>query len=179
MRLSKANVVVAIPTNGNDGREQMSGVFDYASKHTDWSIQIVNTRTDIANGVLEAALKNANGVLLSIDYGITEMSEQMLCENPKLKFVVTNDHLVPLYEKSENCRTLLLDNESIGRDAARYLASLGRFASYGFVHGAMRYPWSVEREEGFRASLPRNIPLLVFPPRKIAETSRYSWPTIT
>ena len=121
MRLSKTTVVVAIPTNGNDGREQMSGVFDYASRHTNWSIQIVNTRTDIANGVLEAALKNANGVLLSIAYGITEMSEQMLCENPKLKFVVTNDHLVPLYEKSENCRTLLLDNESIGRDAARYL----------------------------------------------------------
>ena len=55
MRLSKANVVVAIPTNGNDGREQMSGVFDYASKHTDWSIQIVNTRTDIANGEIGRA----------------------------------------------------------------------------------------------------------------------------
>ena len=55
----------------------MSGVFDYASRHTNWSIQIVNTRTDIANGVLEAALKNANGVLLSIAYGITEMSEQI------------------------------------------------------------------------------------------------------
>ena len=162
MRLSKANVVVAIPTNGNDGREQMSGVFDYASKHTDWSIQIVNTRTDIANGVLEAALKNANGVLLSIAYGITEMSEQMLFENPKLKFVVTNDHLVPLYEKSENCRTLLLDNESIGRDAARYLVSLGRFSSYGFVHGAIRYPWSIERERGFRSALPSKAQLFVF-----------------
>jgi len=162
MRLSTANVVVAIPTNGNDGREQMSGVFDYVSRHTRWSIQIVNTRTDIANGVLEAALKNADGVLLSIAYGITEMAEKLLSENPRLKFVVTNDHLVPLYEKSANCRALLLDNESIGRDAARYLASLGRFASYGFVHGAMRYPWSIEREEGFRSALPRKAQVFAF-----------------
>ncbi|MCR5751331.1 MAG: hypothetical protein K6G91_05165 [Kiritimatiellae bacterium] len=51
MQQSKANVVVAIPTNGNDGREQMSGVFDYVNLHTSWSIQVINSRTDITDGI--------------------------------------------------------------------------------------------------------------------------------
>lgn len=77
--------------------------------------------------------------------------------------MVTNDHLVPLVANHPNCRTLLIDSVSVGNDAARYFSSLGRFASYGFVHGAIRYPWSMEREEGFRAALPRKASISVFP----------------
>ena len=170
MKSEQANVIVAIPTNGNDGREEMSGVFDYVNRHPHWSLQIVNTRTDIANGVLYNALKNADGLILAIAYDIDQLVDRLINDNLMLKMVITNDHLVPFFTKNPRCRTLLIDSTSVGRDAARYFNSLGRFASYGFVHGAMRYPWSVEREEGFRASLPRNIPLLVFPPRKIADT---------
>ena len=163
MQPSKANVVVAIPTNGIDGREAMSGVFDYANTHTNWIIQIINTRTDISNGVLEAALKDTDGLLLSIAYGVTHLADKIITENQRLKVVVTNDHLVPLFAKYPRCRTLLIDSVSVGRDDARYFTSLGRFASYGFVHGAIRYPWSVDREQGFRSSLPRKTPLFVFP----------------
>ena len=74
MQPSKANVIIAIPTNGNDGREQLSGVFDYVNMHTNWSIQIINTRTDTVNGILESTLKNADGLLLSISYGVTRLA---------------------------------------------------------------------------------------------------------
>ena len=163
MQPSKANVIIAIPTNGNDGREQLSGVFDYVNSHTNWTIQIINTRTDTVNGILESSLKNADGLLLSISYGITRLADRFINENPQLKIVVTNDHLVPLFAKHPRCRTFLIDSVSVGRDAAHYFGSLGRFASYGFVHGAIRYPWSVEREDGFRSALPRKTPLFIFP----------------
>ena len=163
MQPSKANVVVAIPTNGNDGREQMSGVFDYVNGHTNWAIQLINARTDIADGKFENALENANGLILSIAYGSAWSADRILKGNPKLKMVVTNDHLVPMFATCHRCRTMLIDSVSVGKDAAHYFNSLGRFASYGFVHGAIRYPWSVEREEGFRSALPRKAPLFVFP----------------
>ena len=163
MQPSKANVVVAIPTNGNDGREQMSGVFDYANGRTNWAIQVINARTDIANGVLEAALRKADGLLLSIAYGDAQLTGRLIDENAKLKAVVMNDHLVPMFAQHPRCRTFLIDSVAVGRDAARYFSSLGRFASFGFVHGAIRYPWSIDREEGFRSALPRKTPLYVFP----------------
>lgn len=169
MKPEQANVIVAIPTNGNDGREEMSGVFDYVNRHPHWSLQIVNTRTDIAHGVLYNALKNADGLILAIAYDTDRLADRLINENPRLKMVIANDHLVPLFDKNPRCRTLLIDSVSVGKDAARYFNSLGRFASYGFVHGAIRYPWSVEREEGFRASLPRNMPFFVFPNRKIPD----------
>ena len=169
MKSEQANVIVAIPTNGNDGREEMSGVFDYVNRHPHWSLQIINARTDIANGVLYNALKNVDGLILALAYDINQLANRLINDNPMLKMVVTNDHLVPLFTKNPRCRSLLIDSVSVGRDAARYFNSLGHFASYGFVHGTIRCPWSVEREEGFHAALPRNIPLFVFPQRKIGD----------
>jgi len=163
MNNTRPKVIVAIPTNGNDGREQLSGVFDYINEHPGWEIQIIHSRTDIANGILESALESANGFILSIAYGITRFADRLINANPRLKAVVTNDHLVPLVDKYPNCRTMLIDSLSVGRDAAHYFGALGRFASYGFVHGAIRYPWSIEREKGFRSALPRKASLLVFP----------------
>ena len=169
MQQSKANVVVAIPTNGNDGREQMSGVFDYVNMHTNWSIPVINSRTDITDGILESALKGADGLLLATSHSTTRLADRILGENPDLKVVVTNDHLVPFFAAHPRCRTFLIDSESVGRDAAHYFGSLGHFASYGFVHGAILYPWSVQREDGFRSALPRRTPLFVFPERPSVE----------
>ena len=171
MTNARPKVIVAIPTNGNDGREQLSGVFDYINEHPDWEIQIIHSRTDIANGILEAALKSADGFILSIAYGITRFADKIINDNPRLKAVVTNDHLVPLVDKYPNCRTLLIDSVSVGREVAHYFGSLGRFASYGFVHGAIRYSWSIERENGFRSALPRKASLFVFPREESAKAT--------
>ncbi|MCR5752124.1 MAG: substrate-binding domain-containing protein [Kiritimatiellae bacterium] len=164
MKRSAPKVVVAIPTNGNDGREQMSGVFDYVNMHPGWKIHLINTRTDIANGALEIEAKDADGLLLSISCDNERIAERVLAKD--VKVVVTNDHLAPLYEGRPNCRVLLLDNESIGRDAVRHVNSLGHFASYGFVHGHIHFPWSDGRERGFRTGVPRKVELFVYPLHK-------------
>ena len=169
MKPEQANIIVAIPTNGNDGREQLSGVFDYVNRNPHWSLQIINARTDITNGVLYNAMKDADGLILAIAYDHDRLVDRLINENPRLKMVIANDHLVPLFEKNPRCRTLLIDSVSVGKDAVRYFNSLGHFASYGFVHGAIRYPWSIEREDGFRAALPRNAPLFVFPQRRLVD----------
>jgi len=163
MRPAKANVVVAIPTNGSDGREQMSGVFDYVKEHPHWTVQTIHMRTAITNGMLYDALKGADGLILDIAYDVERLAKTIIAENPDLKIVVTNDYLVPLFAMHPHCRSLLIDSVAVGKDAARYFNSLGRFSSYGFVHGAIRFPWSIDREEGFRSAMPRNTPLFVFP----------------
>ena len=163
MRPAKANVVVAIPTNGSDGREHMSGVFDYVKEHPHWMVQTIHMRTAITNGMLDDALKGADGLILDIAYDIERLAKTIIDKHPNLKIVVTNDYLVPLFARHPHCRSLLIDSVAVGKDAAHYFNSLGRFASYGFVHGAIRFPWSSEREEGFRSAMPRNTPLLVFP----------------
>ena len=132
-------------------------------EHANWSVQIINRERDIADGVLHEALKNADGFLLGIAYGITFNSRELIDEHPQMKIVVYQDHLAPLYTNFSCCRTLLIDSVSVGRDAALYFKSLGRFSSYGFVHGAIHYPWSMERETGFRSAMPPRMPLFTFP----------------
>ncbi|MBQ8126407.1 MAG: substrate-binding domain-containing protein [Kiritimatiellae bacterium] len=161
MRSTPPKVVIAIPTNGNDGREMMSGVFDYLNSHPLWEIHLINTRTDIANGALERMARDADGIFLSIAYENKRLARHFLSSD--VKMVVSEDHLVPLYAGRANCGTILLDSVSIGQDAARYFNSLGRFASYGFVHGHTHFPWSDERERGFRDAKPKDVPLYVYP----------------
>lgn len=163
MPTEQFRVVVAIPTNGNDGREQMAGVFDWVNAHPHWEMHIVNERTEITDGGLITAAREADGVILSIHRAnqLRPLPDDFPLD--RVKIVVTNDHLVPLFQGRPNCRTLLLDSEAIGKAAARYFNSLGRFAAYGFVHGPIRFPWSIEREAGFRALVPRKTPLFVFP----------------
>ena len=163
MPIEQFRVVVAIPTNGNDGREQMAGVFDWVNAHPHWEMHIVNERTEITDGGLITAAREADGVILSIHRAnqLRPLPDDFPLD--RVKIVVTNDHLVPLFQGRPNCRTLLLDSVAIGKAAARYFNSLGRFAAYGFVHGPIRFPWSIEREAGFRALVPRKTPLFVFP----------------
>ena len=130
-----SNVVVAIPTNGSDGREELSGVFDYANSHTHWALKIINTRSDISNGLFEDAIKNANGLILAISSNANWLIDTLLNDSNQLKIVVTNDHLAQAFAKCPRCRSMLIDSVSVGKDAARYFNSLGNFASYGFVHG--------------------------------------------
>ncbi len=148
MNDTRHKVVIAIPTNGNDGREMMSGVFDFVNSHPNWEIHLINTRTDIANGALERHAKDADGIFLSI--ACNPRSLQKLLSATKIKIVISEDSLVPLFAGRANCGTIVLDSVSIGEEAARYFNGLGRFASYGFVHGHKRFAWSEEREAGFR-----------------------------
>ena len=154
-------VVIAIPTNGNDGREQLSGVFDWVNTHAGWEVQLIITRSNIINGQFEKAVCDADGVYLCT-----------ACENERIarflqsldvKMVVTDEYLVPLYQKTPSVRFLIPNNVAIGRDAAHYFNSLGRFASYGFVHGAIHYLWSMGREKGFCMAAPRKMPFFSFP----------------
>lgn len=157
-------VVIAIPTNGNDGREQLSGVFDWINTHAGWEVQLIITRSNIINGQFEKAVCDADGVYLSTACDNERIAKFLHSLN--LKMVVTNEYLVPLYQGRPSARSLIPDNISIGRDAARYFNSLGRFAAYGFVHGAIHYPWSIGREEGFRAAAPQKMPIFVFPSKE-------------
>ena len=55
MQPSKANVIVAIPTNGNDGREAMSGAFDYANGHTNWTTGLIALTYNFVASICEGS----------------------------------------------------------------------------------------------------------------------------
>ena len=159
----RMKVVIAIPTNGSDGREQLSGVLDWVNTHARWDVQLIISRTNIMNDVFEKAATDADGVYLS--YDSINYDNQRLAKvfnSFHKKIVITNERLLPLYQINPDVRTIVLDNVAIGKDAARYFSSLGHFAAYGFVHGAIHYPWSVEREKGFRTNAPCKMPFFSF-----------------
>ena len=102
-------------------------------------------------------------LILAISSNANWLIDTLLNDSNQLKIVVTNDRIAQAFAKCPRCRSMLIDSVSVGKDAARYFNSLGNFASYGFVHGPIRCPWSIEREKGFRSVLPRKAPVFAFP----------------
>lgn len=156
-------VVIAIPTNGTDGREQMSGIFKYLNEHPQWELQTINAGTGILNGGLANAARDADGIILGCACD-KELIDTCF-RNPDLKMVACEDRIVRLCRKRANCRTMQIDSLSVGMDAARRFNALGRFASYGFVHGPFHFPWSIDRKKGFCSLIPKKAPVFSFPKR--------------
>lgn len=160
MDKARPKIVIAIPTNGSNGRELMSGVFQYLNEHPRWEIQTIITATGVRTGGLEVAASDADGILIAMSCS-KELLDKVQSRKT-IKIVACDDGIVRLCRGRSGCRTLQLDSVSIGKDVAQYLNSLGRFAAYGFVHGPFRQPWSVDRERGFRSFMPHGMKLHVF-----------------
>lgn len=154
-------VVLGIPTNSIGGREEMSGVFRWLGEHPVWEPKFFDTRTDILNGEFEAAAHGADGAIVATTGRGAALISRLLAM--RLKVVTTDEAMSGAFAGRRGFRALTLDGFAVGRDAAHHFNSLGRFASYGFVHGPAPLAWSVDRERGFRAAAPARIPVFAFP----------------
>lgn len=151
--ISPKRVLLAIPTSGADGRARMSGIYRWLGEGHDWNTVIIRTRADFTvNTVADEMSHGLDGAIIGIPYNFdvgqflvqadlplaimtTALTERTLANRPRTVFA-------------------LIDNRELGRTAAAYFQSLGRFAAYAYVHDARHSSWSDDRLAGFMSIHP-------------------------
>ena len=159
MKTRQRKILVAIPTNGPDGRLRVAGVLKYANTRTNWDLRIVSSRTAFTDAeVRELLVGGLDGCILA---AYTPAVEEIL--KKRIPTILALENMHQQIGKRPNCLSVLMDNHEIGRLAAEHFKSLGRFASYAFIPAPPKIPWSMERKSAFFENAPKNAQLIEYP----------------
>lgn len=151
MNAALPRVIIAIPTSGQVGRDQFSGVFGYFGRSIAWDVRLLTSHHDLTAEIIRSEIKrNLAGVITSDPYS-PEVAAALTAA--KVPVIVLHDSYHGKPETGKNFYFTLMDNVAIGRKAAEYFLSLGRFSTYAFICDAEGNRWSKEREEGYRCAL--------------------------
>ena len=159
MRMKLRKVLAAIPTNEAEGQLRVAGVLRYASAHANWDLRVVNSRTQFNDtGVKTLLEEGIDGCILA---AYTPAVENILAGH--IPTVITLENIHEQIGARQNCISILMNNQEIGRLAAEHFRSLGRFASYAFVPAPPKIPWSLERKATFFEAADKRAAQFEFP----------------
>ena len=159
MKSRQRRILVAIPTNGPDGRLRAAGVLKYANTRTNWDLRIVSSRTAFNDDEVHELLGGGlDGCILA---AYTPAVEELL--RRRIPTILALENMHQQLGGRPNCLSVLMDNHEIGRLAAEHFKSLGRFASYAFIPAPPRIPWSLERKAAFFENADKRAEFFEFP----------------
>jgi LacI family transcriptional regulator len=138
-------ILVALDLTHQSGREHLSGFYSFADKKSNWEIRLVPSTEPSYLPMVERFL--ADGVDGAIVKGE--------CVRPLASAIRRAD--IPVvaidrpHSQKEDVADIYIcnDNELVGRSAAQFFDTLGRFASYGFVPDPNNCEWSRTRGKAF------------------------------
>ena len=159
MKPKLQKILLAIPTNGPDGRFRLSGILRFASTRPLWDLRIISSRTALNDREVQAMMRE--GIQGCILAAYTPAIEQLL--ETGIPCVVVLENLWERLGRFPNCRAVFTDNAEVGLAAAEHFKSLGCFASYGFVPASPAVRWSLERKAAFRAAIDKRAVFEEFP----------------
>ena len=136
------------------GRDILYGITRYSKRKCKWRLHIV----DIGGGsvpdeIRRAAAMGVDGIIANGMGEFPDIADALRESNVPLAVVCAEEPDMSF--RQNDVAYLRLDNEAIGRFGAKYLASFGRFRSYGFVARSEDARGTVQppRERGFREAL--------------------------
>ena len=138
-------ILVALDLTHQSGREHLSGFYSFADKKSNWEMRLVPSTEPSYLAIVEQFLSEG------VDGAIVKGE----CVLPLAKAigkagipVVAIDR--PHSQKEDIADVYVCnDNELVGRSAAQFFDTLGRFASYGFVPDPNNCEWSRTRGKAF------------------------------
>ena len=154
-------ILVAIPTNGSDGRLRLGGIIRYANQKPQWDLKFILSRTAFNDDDVAVLMSDGHRIDGCILAAYTPAVEKLLAAGVPCVAALENLHQKlcrhPAY------RAVFIDNAEIGAAAAEHFKSLGRFSSYVFVPAPPAIPWSLERKAAFKAAADKNAEFYEFP----------------
>lgn len=145
---AKINRVLLILRMTGSGRELLQGALQYARSDPYCSVQM-DLMPDALTPERVAAFKDAgiSGILTS-EIGMTQAVTDAFARLD-IPMVVMSAPDPRLASRKGNLAFVGVDEENIGSQGAKYLASLGSFNAFGFVASYRGLPWSDLRKRGF------------------------------
>ncbi|MGN0833314.1 MAG: substrate-binding domain-containing protein [Kiritimatiellia bacterium] len=146
MQEKAKNVVIEIILSSATGRNRLQGVFDFLRGRADWNIRLPQTRKEFEQAVGE----RVDGIITSRVYS-SELLRRL--ETGPVPVVFMDIDRQDRRQRRAIDITVANDNGGVGLAAARYLLSLGRFRSYGYVPFSAPTRWSLRRGQAFAAMM--------------------------
>ena len=161
MKTKNRRVLLAIPTNGSDGRLRLGGIIRFASRHPHWELKLIRSRTGFNDEEVAALMSGGRGIDGCILAAYTPAVERLL--EAGVPCVAALENLHGKLCRYQSYRAVFIDNAEIGTAAAEHFRSLGCFSSYAFVPAPPAIRWSLERKAAFRAAADRRAEFFEFP----------------
>ena len=154
MDSEQRKVIVAIPTSGSDGRQRLAGIYRYLGENQYWEIQLYRSQNELSDSLIHKSIKDGvDGFIFAMPY--SGQTLRALMETGLPVVVMTDaeriDATTPLL------RRFFVDNAAIGKAAAHFFQSLGRFETFAYIPDTYCSIWSQERESAFFANLPNEF----------------------
>ena len=150
MREKSFSVIIAPNLSGTPGRRHLAGILKFVNEGHPWNVRIVGNRQDLVP-MLQTTGDGVDGYI-----GVATKDAERALAAQKMPLAILDFPTPLLYRRKHDIALITGDEEAIGARVAKYLLSLGKFASFGFVPSTERHPWSRLRERGFRAELARH-----------------------
>lgn len=145
-------VMAIVSMQGNFGAEVMRGVFSHLAGSSDWGIEIVRSSADFTpEKVHVAKTHRIDGVLVAVNPGREDSFAALAASG--IPFVTVETYSPRLLARKTGSVHVRIDNQAIGREAARSFLAQGRFATFAYIPHLPEREWSRLREEGFRETL--------------------------
>ena len=148
---SKKNVILSFRFANIPSIETFNGTLRYLKFNAKWNTRLFTMPKVLSpKAVVSAADEGIDGILM--DHPLDETLSDALSTSqiPLVSIGNSNDRL---FRRKANIAFLEVDNFEIGRMGARYLLSLGRYRTYGFVPDQNPTRWSRHRLRGFKSCL--------------------------
>lgn len=138
-------ILVALDLTHQSGREHLAGFYSFADKKSNWEIRLVPSTEPSYLPMVERFL--ADGVDGAIVKGECVLPLAKAIRKAGIPVVAIDR---PHSQKEDVADVYVCnDNELVGRSAAQFFDTLGRFASYGFVPDPNNCEWSRTRGKAF------------------------------
>ena len=143
-------ILVLLRLSYCSGRDILYGISRYARQHCRWQFHVVDLASAAAlDELCRAEEEDIDGI---ITQGLEFDDINAFLQKSRVPLVVVDGLAKKLGRRTSALALVQIDNIAVGRTAADYLSSLGRFRSYGFVGRSVDAPGFVQpmREKGFR-----------------------------
>ena len=138
-------ILVALDLTHQSGREHLSGFYSFADKKSNWEMRLVPSTEPSYLAIVEQFL--SEGVDGAIVKGECVLPLAKAIRKAGIPVVAIDR---PHSQKEDVADVYVCnDNALIGRSAAQFFDTLGRFASYGFVPDPNNCEWSRTRGKAF------------------------------
>ena len=146
-------VVAIIDFSSQSARDFATGLFAWIRTHGGWMLQTLPNDASISKAAF--ARMEGDGVAGAIMLRDLPPELEEIVAESKMKIVSATLGQTALKRRKRDITYTLVDDEGLGRSAAKLLMGLGKFRTYAFVP-AGRVAYSLLREKGFRAALRAN-----------------------
>ena len=151
-KFAPQNILITFDISSIAGRDQLAGVFRFLRTKPNWLPQLISRPQDFTPEIVRnATSEQIDGIIIN-HAGSPETEDALAHSDIPLAVIgIRNPKLV---SRTNSIALIRNDNKETGRQAAKYLLSLGNFRSFGFIPAVPQTAeWSVARESGFRAAL--------------------------